>query len=97
MAKAQAKVLERERVEALEYSKRHPPKNRTETLVQRDSAFHQSSGKINMHRGLRADRLLGLAKRDWYHVLLSMKSRYCSALFIPQGEVSLGAGLRDGP
>ena len=44
-------------------------------LVRRDSAFHQSSGKINMHRGLRADRLLGLAKRDWYHVLLSMKSR----------------------
>ena len=51
------------------------PSAQPRRLVRRDSAFHQSSGKINMHRGLRADRLLGLAKRDWYHVLLSMKSR----------------------
>ena len=51
------------------------PSAQPHRLVRRDSAFHQSSGKINMHRGLRADRLLGLAKRDWYHVLLSMKSR----------------------
>ena len=37
--KAQRKVLERERVEALEYSKKHPPKNRTESLVQREERF----------------------------------------------------------
>jgi len=36
---AQRKVLERERVEALEYSKRHPPKQRDETLVQREARF----------------------------------------------------------
>ena len=37
--KAKRAVLERERVEALEYSQRHPPKNRTETLVQREERF----------------------------------------------------------
>mmetsp|Transcript_47307 Transcript_47307/g.94324 ORF Transcript_47307/g.94324 Transcript_47307/m.94324 type:complete len:266 (-) Transcript_47307:322-1119(-) len=37
--KAQLKVLERERVEALEYSKRHPPKERNETLTQREARF----------------------------------------------------------
>lgn len=37
--KAQRKVLERERVEALEYSQKHPPKNRTESLVQREERF----------------------------------------------------------
>ena len=31
--------LERERVEALEYSKRHPPKHRNETLIQREESF----------------------------------------------------------
>lgn len=39
--KAQRKVLERERVEALEYSKKHPPKNRTESLVQREERFQR--------------------------------------------------------
>ena len=37
--KAQRKVLERERVEALEYSRKHPPKNRTENLMQREERF----------------------------------------------------------
>jgi len=37
--KANRKVLERERVEALEYSRRHPPKHRTETLVQREERY----------------------------------------------------------
>jgi len=37
--KANRKVLERERVEALEYSKRHPPKHREETLIQREERF----------------------------------------------------------
>ena len=37
--KAQRKVLERERVEALEYSRKHPPKNRTESLVQREERY----------------------------------------------------------
>jgi hypothetical protein len=51
------------------------PRAQPRRLVRRDSAFHQSSGKINMHRGLRAGQLLGLAQKDWYHVLLTMKSR----------------------
>ena len=44
-------------------------------LVRRDSPFHQSSGKIYMHRGLRRGQLVGLARKDWYHVLLTVKSR----------------------
>ena len=44
------------------------PRVQPRRLVRRDSAFHQSSGKINMHRGLRAGQLLGLAQKDWYHV-----------------------------
>lgn len=36
---AQRRVLERERVEALEYSKRHPPKARNETLIEREARF----------------------------------------------------------
>ncbi|MEC8563749.1 MAG: hypothetical protein VXY90_07645, partial [Pseudomonadota bacterium] len=35
------KVLERERVEAMEYSRRHPPKHRTETLIQREDRYMQ--------------------------------------------------------
>lgn len=37
--KAQRKVLERDRVLALEYSRSHPPKNRSESLVQREDRF----------------------------------------------------------
>ena len=44
------------------------PRAQPRRLVRRDSPFHQSSGKINMHRGLRAGQLLGLAQKDWYHV-----------------------------
>ena len=38
-AKAAAAKLEKERVEAMEYSQRHPPKNRTESLAQREKRF----------------------------------------------------------
>jgi hypothetical protein len=37
--KAQRKVLERERLEAIEYSRRHAPKERAESLVQREERY----------------------------------------------------------
>lgn len=37
--KAMRHRLERERVEAMEYSRRHPPKHRNETLIQREARF----------------------------------------------------------
>ena len=37
--KANREVLERERLEAMAYSKKHPPKHRDETLIQREERF----------------------------------------------------------
>lgn len=46
--KHEREVLERQRVECFEYSKRHPPKNRTETLVQREERFLQEQRAAKM-------------------------------------------------
>ena len=45
-------------------------------LVRRDSPFHQSSGKIYMRRGMHRGLFAGLLRKDWYHVLLTVKSRW---------------------
>lgn len=46
--KANAVILERGRVEALEYSKRHPPKHRDETLVEREARFMQEKREAKL-------------------------------------------------
>ena len=45
-------------------------------LVRRDSPFHQSSGKIYMRRGVHWASFLGLARKDWYHIVITFKLRW---------------------
>ena len=51
------------------------PEKQPRRLVRRDSTFHQSSGKIYMHRGLRSGPGVGLAQKDWYHVRRAVRTR----------------------
>jgi hypothetical protein len=54
VAKANQKKMEKERVRAMAYSRNHPPKNRTETLMQREERFMRESRKAKEEARARA-------------------------------------------